>query len=222
MSLPTSGPLAGFGIIADGMNELLQADQRAKAASAAGKINLDRARTTATSRDQTKTNVDEALGSNSYAAFDDDARHAEQPGDLGRDSTTSACPTCSSPPARRTGATSRTTRGRSGLGLDYFTESVLWAQWLQNEHPELKTVAEVTFNNDFGQIYHRGFAYATKDTDVKVVEQQTHEATAAEPRQPVHDAGRDERRRAADRDHRARSAPRRWRRSRSRPTGTRW
>jgi branched-chain amino acid transport system substrate-binding protein len=66
-----------------------------------------------------------------------------------------------------------------GLGLDYFTESVLWARWLQTEHPELKTVAEVTFNNDFGQIYHRGFAYATKDTGVSVVEQQTHEATAA-------------------------------------------
>jgi len=65
-----------------------------------------------------------------------------------------------------------------GLGLDYFTESVLWAKWLEKEHPELKTVGELTFNNDFGQIYHRGFAYATKDTDIKVLDQQTHEGTA--------------------------------------------
>ena len=85
---------------------------------------------------------------------------------------------CSTPPARRSGATSRTTRGRSGMQLDYFTEAGLWAEWLQAEHPELKTVAEITFNNDFGQSYHNGFAYAIEGTDLEVVEQQTHEPTA--------------------------------------------
>ena len=77
------------------------------------------------------------------------------------------------------------------MQLDYFTEAGLWAKWLKTEHPELKTVAELTFNNDFGQSYHSGFANAIKGTDIKVVEQQTHEADGAEPGQPVHHAGRD-------------------------------
>ena len=39
-------------------------------------------------------------------------------------------------------------------------------------------VAELTFNSDFGQSYHNGFAFATKGTDIEVVDQETHEPTA--------------------------------------------
>ena len=66
----------------------------------------------------------------------------------------------------------------TGMQLDYFTEASLWAKWLETEHPDKKKVAELTFNSDFGQSYHNGFAYAIKGTDIKVVDQENHEPTA--------------------------------------------
>jgi branched-chain amino acid transport system substrate-binding protein len=66
----------------------------------------------------------------------------------------------------------------TGMQLDYFTAASLWAKWLEKEHPDKKKVAELTFNSDFGQSYHNGFAYAIKGTDIKVVDQENHEPTA--------------------------------------------
>ena len=67
ISLPTSGPLAGFGLLADGaksyfkyINDNGGIDGRA--------INLD-VKDDGYQPDQTKTNVDEALGANKYAAL---------------------------------------------------------------------------------------------------------------------------------------------------------
>ncbi len=54
----------------------------------------------------------------------------------------------------------------------------MWAKWLETEHPDKKKVAELTFNSDFGQSYHNGFAFAIKGTDIKVVDQENHEPTA--------------------------------------------
>ena len=66
----------------------------------------------------------------------------------------------------------------TGMQLDYFTEASLWATWLAKEHPDVTSVAEITYNNDFGQSYHNGFAYAIKGSNIKVVDQETHEATS--------------------------------------------
>ena len=68
-------------------------------------------RTTATQPDKTKTNVDEALGSGKYAALTAIARHAEQPGHLGRDQRRVHAAAAQRHRRRRTGVTSRTTRG---------------------------------------------------------------------------------------------------------------
>jgi branched-chain amino acid transport system substrate-binding protein len=64
------------------------------------------------------------------------------------------------------------------MQLDYFTEASLWAKWLIKEHPEAKTVAELTFNNDFGKSYSSGFKFAIKGSAVSVIHQELHEATA--------------------------------------------
>ncbi len=88
-SMPKSGPLAGFGLIADGIqsyfdyiNEQGGIDGR--------KLHLE-TKDDGYAPDKTVTNVDEALGAGNYAGAADHHRHAEQPRRVGRHSTTSAC-----------------------------------------------------------------------------------------------------------------------------------
>ena len=173
-------------------------------------------RTTATSPDKTKTNVDEALGSDKYAAL---YGVLGTPNNLAIWDTTND--ECMPQLFNATGAAQwgdvENHPWTTGLQLDYFTEAGLWARWLQSEHPELNTVAEITFNSDFGQSYHKGFDFATKGTDIKVVDQETHEPTAPNLDNQFTTLAAVGRRGAADRDVRARSAPRRWPTSRSRP-----
>ena len=176
ISLPTSGPLAGFGLLADGaksyfkyINDNGGIDGRA--------INLD-VKDDGYQPDQTKTNVDEALGANKYAAL---FGVLGTPNNLAVwDETNDECmPQLLNGTGAAQWGDVQGHPWTTGMQLDYFTEASLWAKWLATEHPELKTVAEITYNNDFGQSYHNGFAYAIKGTDLKVVDQQTHEATAA-------------------------------------------
>jgi branched-chain amino acid transport system substrate-binding protein len=175
-SLPKAGPFAGFGLAADGaqsyfkyVNENGGVDGR--------QIVLD-VKDDGYQPDKTKSNVDEALGSNAYAALyavlgtpnnlaiwdevNDDCMPqlfngsgAPQWGDIENHSWT------------------------TGAQIDYFTEASLWAEWLKKEHPDAKTVASVAFNNDFGKSYVNGFTKAIEGTDIKVVSQQYHEPTAA-------------------------------------------
>ena len=82
-SLPTSGPLAGFGLLADGAKVYFDYIN-ANGGIDGRKIVLD-VKDDGYAPDKTKTNVDEALGSGKYAALTTDARHAEQPRHLGLD-----------------------------------------------------------------------------------------------------------------------------------------
>ncbi|MFT3852958.1 MAG: ABC transporter substrate-binding protein [Ilumatobacteraceae bacterium] len=175
MSLPTSGPLAGFGLIADGAKSYFQLINE-QGGIGGRSVNLT-TKDDGYQPDKTKTNTEEALGANAYAAFDAMLGTANNLAiwDQLNDECMPHLFVASGAPNWGDVENHPWT---IGLGLDYFTESVMWARWLQAEHPELKTVAEVTFNNDFGQVYHRGFAYATTGTDIEVVKQETHEATA--------------------------------------------
>jgi branched-chain amino acid transport system substrate-binding protein len=175
-SLPKAGPFAGFGLVADGaqsyfkyVNDNGGVDGR--------QIVLD-VKDDGYQPDKTKSNVDEALGSGNYASLfvilgtpnnlavwdevNDDCMPqvfngtgAPQWGDIENHPWT------------------------TGAQLDYFTEASLWAKWLQSEHPDAKTVAAVAFNNDFGKSYVNGFTKAIEGTDIKVVDQEYHEPTAA-------------------------------------------
>ena len=66
----------------------------------------------------------------------------------------------------------------TGMQLDYFIEAALWSTWLKSEHPELTKVAEITYNNDYGQRYRSGFAYNIEGTGIEVVDQELHESAA--------------------------------------------
>ena len=175
MSLPTSGPLAGFGLLADGakayfkyINDNGGVDGR--------NINLD-IKDDAYKPDQTKTNVDEAMQSKKYANL---FVTLGTPNNLAVwDETNDECM------PQLLNGTGAAQWGdvdghpwTTGMQLDYFTAASLWAKWLEKEHPDKKKVAELTFNSDFGQSYHNGFAYAIKGTDIKVVDQENHEPTA--------------------------------------------
>jgi branched-chain amino acid transport system substrate-binding protein len=64
------------------------------------------------------------------------------------------------------------------MQLDYFTAAGIWAEWLKDKYPNGVKVASITFNNDFGKSYLNGFRHAIKDTNIELVGDFPHDATA--------------------------------------------
>jgi branched-chain amino acid transport system substrate-binding protein len=175
-SLPKSGPVAGFGLIADGINSYFKTVNDAGGIDG-HTITLD-VKDDGYQPDKTKSNVDEALGSGNYAAL---FTVLGTPNNLAVwDETNDECmPQLFNGTGAPQWGDIENHPWTTGMQLDYFTEASMWAKWLQTEHPDAKTVAAVAFNNDFGKAYVDGFAKAIEGTDIKVVEQQYHEPTAA-------------------------------------------
>jgi branched-chain amino acid transport system substrate-binding protein len=174
-SMPKAGPLAGFGLIGDGMQNYFDY-VNAQGGVDGHKIHLE-VKDDGYVPDKTKTNSDEALGENKYAGF---LTVIGTPNNLAIwDSTNEEC---MPQMLNGTGAPQwGDVQGHpwtTGMQLDYASEAGLWAQWLQAEHPDAKKVAAVAFNNDFGKSYVSGFQRFTKGTDLKVVDQEYHEPTA--------------------------------------------
>jgi branched-chain amino acid transport system substrate-binding protein len=66
----------------------------------------------------------------------------------------------------------------TGMQIDYFTEASLWAEWLKKEYPNGAKVAAITFNNDFGKSYSKGFKSAIKGSKITLVDEEFHDPTA--------------------------------------------
>jgi branched-chain amino acid transport system substrate-binding protein len=175
ISLPKAGPLAGFGLIADGMNSYFQYvnDQ----GGIEGRNIVMDVKDDGYAPDKTKTNVDEALGSGDYAAL---SAVLGTPNNLAVWDTTND--ECMPQLLNATGAAQwgdvENHPWTTGMQIDYFTEAALWADWLKTEEPEAKTVAMLTFNSDFGLSYSKGFRFAADGTDLDVVAEELHEPTA--------------------------------------------
>src|SRR5262249_34436806 len=66
----------------------------------------------------------------------------------------------------------------TGMQLDYFTEASLWAEWLKTKFPNGAKVASITFNNDFGKSYLKGFKHSIEGTKIQLVGDFQHDPTA--------------------------------------------
>jgi branched-chain amino acid transport system substrate-binding protein len=174
-SMPFSGPLAGFGLIADGARTYFNYVNE-NGGIEGRKITLD------TKDDQyapanTKTNVDEAIQSQSYAGL---LTVIGTPNNLGIWDDTNA--ECMPQLLNGTGAAQwgdvENHPWTTGMQLDYFTEASLWATWLKQKYPNGVKVASITFNNDFGKSYLKGFKFSIKDSKVELVGDFQHDPTA--------------------------------------------
>ena len=79
----------------------------------------------------------------------------------------------------------------TGMQIDYFSEAQLWKLWLEAEHPDLKKVAMLTFNNDFGKSYAAGLPGGDRGHRHRGRRRAAARADGAEPDEPVHEPGRD-------------------------------
>ena len=174
ISLPKSGPLAGFGILADGAASYFKLinDQ---GGIGGRKITLD-IKDDVYQADKTKANVTEAIASQKYASL---VTVLGTPNNLAIWDDTNK--ECMPQILNGTGAAQwGDVDGHpwtTGMQLDYTSEAILWAQYIKKETPNAK-VAMLTYNNDFGLSYSKGFRAAVKGSGVTVVAEEKHEATA--------------------------------------------
>jgi branched-chain amino acid transport system substrate-binding protein len=175
-SMPKAGPLAGFGLIADGINSYFKYINDKNGGAAGYKLSLD-VKDDGYAPDKTKTNVDEALGQNKYAGM---LTVIGTPNNLAIwDTLNDECmPQLLNGTGYPGWGDITNHPWTTGMQLDYASEAGLWAQWLQKEHPDKTKVAALTFNNDFGKSYVSGFNHFIKGTDIQVVDQEFHEPTA--------------------------------------------
>lgn len=174
-SMPKAGPLAGFGLIGDGIQSYF--DYVNEQGGIDGRTLRLEVKDDGYQPDKTKSNVDEALGAGSYAGL---LTIIGTPNNLAV--WDAANDECMPQLLNGTGAPQwgdvANHPWTTGMQLDYASEAGLWAAWLQAEQPDVTTVAAVAFNNDFGKSYVDGFARAIEGTNIEVVEQQYHEPTA--------------------------------------------
>ena len=175
-SMPKAGPLAGFGLVGDGIQSYFDYINETQGGVDGHKLHLE-IKDDGYVPDKTKTNVDEALGAAKYAGM---LTVIGTPNNLAIWDTLND--ECMPQLLNGTGAPQwgdvTNHPWTTGMGLNYASEAGLWVEWLKAEHPEAKTVAAVTFNNDFGKTYVSGFDRFIKGTDIKVVAQEYHEPTA--------------------------------------------
>lgn len=174
-SLPKSGPLAGFGLLADGSQSYFNYIN-GKGGIGGRKIVME-SKDDVYQADKTKANVDEAIASKNYAAL---YLTLGTPNNLAIWDTTNA--ECMPQLLNGTGAAQwgdvENHPWTTGMQIDYTTEAILWSEWIKKEFPNGAKVGAVTFNSDFGKSYDKGFKTAIKGTNIELVVDELHEATA--------------------------------------------
>ena len=175
LSLPKSGPLAGFGLLADGATSYFKYVND-KGGIGGRSITLD-SKDDVYQADKTKANVDEAIAAKSYAAL---FLTLGTPNNLAVWDTTNK--ECMPQLLNGTGAAQwgdvETHPWTTGMQLDYTTEAQLWVKWIKQNYPSGAKVAAITYNSDFGKSYDKGVKVAIKGTNIELVDDELHEATA--------------------------------------------
>ena len=175
ISLPKSGPLAGFGILADGANSYFKYTND-NGGIGGRKITLD-IKDDVYQADKTKANVTEAIASQKYASL---VTVLGTPNNLAIWDDTNK--ECMPQILNGTGAAQwGDVDGHpwtTGMQLDYTSEAIIWASFVKKEYPNGAKVGMLTYNNDFGLSYSKGFKAAIKGSNATVVKEELHEATA--------------------------------------------
>ena len=175
LSLPKSGPFAGFGLIADGMNSYFSSinDQ---GGIDGRKLVMD-SKDDLYQADKTKANVSEAIASGDYALL---TTTLGTPNNLAIwDDTNKECmPQLLNASGAAEWGDVDGHPWTTGMQVDYTTEAILWSEFVKKEFPDGAKVGMLTYNSDFGLSYSKGFRYATKDSNVEVVKEELHEASA--------------------------------------------
>ena len=174
-STTKSGPLAGFGLVSDGMNTYFNY-VNSQGGVAGHKIAMDLKDDVYTA-DKTKANVTEAIAGRKYAAL---VTTLGSPNNLAIwDDTTKECmPQLLNGSGLANWGDVDGHPWTTGMQIDYTTEAILWAEWAKQQFPGGAKVAMLTYNNDFGKAYSKGFRAAIKGTNITVVKEELHEATA--------------------------------------------
>jgi branched-chain amino acid transport system substrate-binding protein len=175
-SYPTSGPLAGYALIYDGMRAYY--DYVAQNGGIDGrKLVLD-GKDDQYAPAATKTNSDEALATNKYAVFDS---MLGTPNNLGIwDDTNRECmpQLLNATGAPQWGDAENHPWTTGAPALNYFSEAGLWVEWLKQKYPNGVKLVSITFNNDFGHAYLNGLKHYVQGTNIQLVADFPHDPTA--------------------------------------------
>jgi len=175
ISLPKSGPLAGFGLIADGAINYF--NYIGTTGGIGGRqIKLD-VKDDVYQAAQTKTNVNEALQTKKYAAL---LTILGTPNNLAIwDSTNEQCmPQLLNGTGGADWGDVENHPWTTGMQLDYWTEGSIWVDYLKKTYPSGAKLAMITFNNDFGKQYANAVKAGIKGTNLTLAKEELHEATA--------------------------------------------
>jgi branched-chain amino acid transport system substrate-binding protein len=175
-SYPKSGPLAGFALLYDGMQAYY--DYVAQNGGIDGRRIVISGKDDQYAPAATKTNSDEALAANKYAAFD---AVLGTPNNLGIwDDTNRECmpQLLNATGAPQWGDVDGHPWTTGAPGLNYFSEAGLWVAWLKQKFPNGAKLASITFNNDFGNTYVHGINHYIQGTNLQLVGNFPHDPTA--------------------------------------------
>jgi len=175
-SLPRSGALAGFGLLGDGMQSYFRYVNEELGGIDGRQIVVDE-KDDAYEPARTKTNLDELLQAQAYAAF---VMVLGTPNNLAVwDDTNEECmPHLLNGTGAANWGDVENHPWTTGMQLDYANESGLWAEWIKSAFPDGTTVATITFNSDFGRALADGFKNAIEGTNIEIVAEELHEANA--------------------------------------------
>lgn len=174
-SMPHSGALAAYGYIGDGIVSYLKYVNE-NGGIDGRKINLD-IMDDQYQADLTRKNVDDAVAANKYAASfsvlgssnNGAVRDVMNSECMGQFLVASSEPRWGDP---------ENYPWTTGMGLDYYDEANLWAEYLKGQFPDGAKIEVISINNDLGATYVAGFERAVAGTNLTIVQKQTHDPAA--------------------------------------------
>ena len=174
-SMPFSGPLAPYGYIGTGIGNYFD-HVNANGGIGGKQVTFD-VKDDQYQPDLTRKNVDDAIASGNYAASfasvgtanNGAVRDVMNSECMGQFLVGSSDPKWGDP---------QNYPWTTGMGLDYYSESNLWARFLEQKFPQGGRIEIVHINNDFGKTYVAGLQRALQGSNLTIAETLPHDPQA--------------------------------------------